>query len=87
MTKAQEKLFEKAGNAIIVLKNFYEFQIADGESDATKLLQTAIKTFEELLKECTLLVEGPQEISEETISEILEATSKIIKQRILDRNF
>lgn len=90
MTEEQKQLLGRAEGAIIVLKNLHKSLVAKDkgkESDWTLMVGSGIKAFEKMKKEWLWAIGHPQSISNQTLKEIVDATSRIIKQRIDDGTF
>ena len=90
MTKKQKDLLGRAEGAIIVLKNLHKSLVAKDkgkESDWTLMVGSGIKAFERMRDEWLWAIGHPQSISNQTLKEIVDATSRIIKQRIDDGTF
>ena len=59
----------------------------NGESDLTKMLKVVIKDYKTMFKEWNLAIGHPQEVSVDTIDEILEMTIKIMRHRLKNKTF
>ena len=88
MKEEQKELLGRAEGAIIVLKTLHKDLLKKhGKTDWTLTVGSAIKAFEKMKEEWLLAIGHPQSISNQTLKEIVDATSRIIKHRIDDGTF
>lgn len=87
MTDEQKELYRRFDTGIGVLEGWLSVLLENGESDLTNMLKVVIKDYKTMFKEWNFAIGHPQEVSVDTLDEILEMTIKIMRHRLKNKTF